>query len=98
MQNFKFKNLQIKNFEMETSALYYLGRTLGHNTLTICAVIEIVYQKYSENYCFTINKMIDIVLKNLFTELLNYVSFLFNTINYCLWCITSLLCFNINKH
>ena len=49
MQDFKFKNLQIKNFEMETSALYYLGRTLGHNTLTICAVIgNRLSKKYSK--------------------------------------------------
>tara|TARA_B100000900_G_scaffold414979_1_gene443288 strand:- start:2587 stop:3462 length:876 start_codon:yes stop_codon:yes gene_type:complete len=66
MQDFKFKNLQIKNFEMETSALYYLGRTLGHNTLTICAVIgNRLSKKYSENYYFTVNKMIDIVLKKI---------------------------------
>ena len=66
MQDFKFKNLQIKNFEMETSALYYLGRTLGHNTLTICAVIgNRLSKKYSENYYFTVNKMIDLVLKKI---------------------------------
>ena len=39
MESFNFQNQKITNFEMETSALYYLGQTLGHNTLTICAVI-----------------------------------------------------------
>jgi uridine phosphorylase len=35
MESFTCNNNQIANFEMETSALYYLGQTLGHNTLTI---------------------------------------------------------------
>ncbi len=66
MQNFKYKNLKIKNFEMETSALYYLGKTLGHNTLTICAVIgNRLSKSYSKNYYITVNKMIDIVLKKI---------------------------------
>jgi uridine phosphorylase len=66
MQNFKFKDLQIKNFEMETSALYYLGRTLGHNTLTICAVIgNRLSKKYSEKFNITVNQMIDLVLKKI---------------------------------
>lgn len=66
MQNFKFKNLKIKNFEMETSALYFLGKTLGHNTLTVCAVIgNRLSKSYSKNYYLTVNKMIDLVLKKI---------------------------------
>ena len=66
MQNFKFENLKIKNFEMETSALYFLGKTLGHNTLTICAVIgNRLSKSYSKNYYLTVNKMIDLVLKKI---------------------------------
>ena len=63
MQNFNFNNLKISNFEMETSALYYLGRTLGHNTLTICAIIgNRANKKYSKDYKITINKLINLVL------------------------------------
>jgi len=63
MASFNFKNHQISNFEMETSALYYLGRTLGHNTLTICAIIgNRLTQEYSKNYKQTVEKMIDLVL------------------------------------
>lgn len=36
---FRFGEQRIINFEMETSALYGLGKMLGHNTLTVCAVI-----------------------------------------------------------
>src|ERR1700758_5452605 len=32
-------NLRITNFEMETSALYGLGKLLGHNCLTVCVII-----------------------------------------------------------
>ena len=64
--SFSHNNLAITNFEMETSALYYLGRTLGHNTLTICAIIgNRVNKRYSKNYKVTIDKMIDLVLEKI---------------------------------
>ena len=63
ISSFNFQGNHITNFEMETSALYYLGRTLGHNTLTICAIIgNRLTKKYSKNYKKTVRKMIDIVL------------------------------------
>ena len=66
MGSFNFNNHQITNFEMETSALYYLGQTLGHNTLTICAIIgNRLNKKYSKDYKRTVEKMIDLVLSRL---------------------------------
>ena len=66
MKSFTFKNNQITNFEMETSALYYLGQTLGHNTLTICAIIgNRINKEYSKDYKRTMLKMIDLVLKRI---------------------------------
>ena len=63
MTNFKFKNHQIKNFEMETSALYYLGQTLQHKTLTICAIIgNRLNKKYSKKPQQTVEEMINLVL------------------------------------
>jgi len=51
---------------METSALYYLGRTLGHNTLTICAIIgNRINQDYSKDYKKTVENMIDLVLERI---------------------------------
>ena len=32
LNSFRYKGNKITNFEMESSALYYLGQTLGHNT------------------------------------------------------------------
>ena len=66
MRSFNFNNHQVANFEMETSALYYLGQTLGHNTLTICAIIgNRITKEYSRNYKKTMEKMIDLVLKRI---------------------------------
>jgi uridine phosphorylase len=66
MGSFNFDNHQITNFEMETSALYFLGQTLGHNTLTICAIIGNRFtKKYSKDYKKTVEKMIDLVLERL---------------------------------
>jgi uridine phosphorylase len=39
LSNFEYGKLKILNYEMETSALYALGRSLGHQTLTICVLI-----------------------------------------------------------
>ena len=51
---------------METSALYYLGQTLGHNTLTICAVIgNRLTKEYSKDYKKTVEQMIDLVLSRI---------------------------------
>ncbi len=66
MSSFKFGKYKIKNFEMETSALYFLGKSLGHNTLSICAIIgNRLSKKYSKNYKKTIEEMINIVLNRL---------------------------------
>jgi uridine phosphorylase len=34
--SFQFKNQRILNFEMESSALFALGKKLGHQCATIC--------------------------------------------------------------
>jgi uridine phosphorylase len=64
MQHFKSNSQRIINFEMETSALYGLGRILGHETLTVCAVIaNRALQTYSKNYHKPIENLIDLVLE-----------------------------------
>ena len=66
MREFKYKGERITNFEMESSALYFLGRSLGHNTITICAIMgNRVNQTQSENYNDTMNSLINTVLENL---------------------------------
>ena len=36
---FRYGNHRITNFEMETSAMYGLGRLLGHNSLSLSAIV-----------------------------------------------------------
>ncbi len=51
VETFSWNNRRITNFEMETSALYGLGKMLGHETITICAVIaNRINGEFCENY------------------------------------------------
>lgn len=47
LEAFRFRDFQILNYEMETSALYGMGNLLGHRTLTICLAIA---NRYSKNF------------------------------------------------
>ncbi len=39
IEAFRFDNLRITNFEMESSAIYGLSKMLGHQALTVCLII-----------------------------------------------------------
>ncbi len=57
---------KILNFEMETSALYGLGKSLGHNVLTICAIIaNRRVEEYSTDHHTPMKKLIEILLDRL---------------------------------
>ncbi len=63
MMAFGFNGHRITNFEMETSALYGLGKILGHNTLTICTIIaNRANGTYSSQYKQTVEKMVQMTL------------------------------------
>ena len=66
LTSFNYDGNRITNFEMESSALYYLGQTLGHNTLTICAIIgNRINKTQSSDYKNTVEKLIVEVLDRL---------------------------------
>ncbi len=66
MQHFRMGDQRIINFEMETSALYGLSRLLGHNALTVCAVIaNRALQTYSKDHHKVIEDLIEVVLERL---------------------------------
>ncbi|MBN2745628.1 MAG: nucleoside phosphorylase [Bacteroidales bacterium] len=66
LQKFRFEDNRITNFEMETSALYGLGKMLNHNALTICAIIANRPTKtFSKNYHRTIETLIKTTLTRL---------------------------------
>lgn len=65
---FDFQGQKILNFEMETSALYGLGLMLGHNTLTLCAIIaNRVEKKFSKDY----HPVIDSLIRNVIDKLVS---------------------------
>jgi uridine phosphorylase len=59
LTDFRFGQHRITNFEMETSAIYGLGRLLGHHCLAINAIIaNRVTQQFSKDGKATIEKLI----------------------------------------
>lgn len=66
IESFSFEGKRIANFEMETSALYGLGRMLGHETLTICSIVaNRVSFTYAKDYQSDIERMVKLVLDRL---------------------------------
>lgn len=58
--SFKYGQHHISNFEMETSALYGLGKLLGHNCLTICVIIaNRVRKEFTTDYTKSVELLID---------------------------------------
>ena len=64
LTDFRFGAHRISNFEMETSAIYGLGRLLGHNCLAINAIVaNRVQQEFSKDSKATIEKLITTFLE-----------------------------------
>ncbi|HSU29157.1 MAG TPA: nucleoside phosphorylase [Chitinophagaceae bacterium] len=59
LTDFRFGQHRITNFEMETSAIYGLGKLLGHNCLAINAIVaNRVVKEFSKDGQATVEKMI----------------------------------------
>lgn len=66
IETFSFGDHRITNFEMETSALFGLGKVLGHNTLTVCNIIANRSRKeYSKDVKKSIDRMIRYMLERI---------------------------------
>ncbi len=64
--SFRHGGLRVTNFEMETSALYGLGKLLGHDCCTLCAIIaNRVAKRYSKDYRKAVDDLIRLVLERL---------------------------------
>ncbi|MDP4263880.1 MAG: nucleoside phosphorylase [Bacteroidota bacterium] len=69
LTDFRFGQHRITNFEMETSAIYGLGKLLGHNCLAINAIVANRVQKeFSKDGKATIKKLITKFLE-IFSEM-----------------------------
>jgi len=63
---FSFGDKKILNYEMETSALYGIGKSLGHEMLTICVIIaNRIAGEFSKDYKSSVVKLIEYVLKKI---------------------------------
>jgi uridine phosphorylase len=63
LNSFKYEDLRVTNFEMETGAMYGLARILGHE----CAAVNVIVanrisQVFSKNYHHAMNTLIETVL------------------------------------
>ena len=54
-------NIRITNFEMETSALYGLGKILGHQCLSISTVVN---NRINKVFSTDINRSVDVMIRN----------------------------------
>ena len=61
--SFKYNNMQITNFEMESSALAGLAKLMGHKAMTVCMVIaNRLKEEANTGYKNTIDVLIKTVL------------------------------------
>ena len=67
LTSFSFGNHRISNFEMETSAIYGLGKTLGHHCLSISAIVA---NRISKEF----SKDGNAAVENLIKKTLNIIS------------------------
>jgi len=66
IEQFEFNQHKITNYEMESSAIYGLSKKLGHNALTICAIIaNRVTKEYAGDYKPMIKKLVKLALETL---------------------------------
>jgi len=64
--NFDYNGEKITNYEMESSAIFGLSKLLGHDAVSICAIIaNRVLKEYSKDYKPIIKKLIKHVLENI---------------------------------
>ncbi|MBE0648285.1 MAG: nucleoside phosphorylase [Bacteroidales bacterium] len=69
LQQFQYGVHRITNFEMETSALYGLGALMGHETITICALVaNRATGEYNPSHGPVISALIEMVLDRIITD------------------------------
>ncbi|MGZ5243410.1 MAG: nucleoside phosphorylase [Bacteroidia bacterium] len=68
LQNFKYQDLQVTNLEMEASAIYGLGKILGHRCCTIDVVVaNRVHNTFLHDYHSKVLELGELVLETLLT-------------------------------
>jgi len=68
LTDFRYGQYRITNFEMETSAIYGLGRLMGHHCLAVNAIVaNRVKQEFSKDGKAAVEKLIQRFLQ-IFSE------------------------------
>lgn len=63
LSNFRFEDMRITNFEMETSGIYGLSKLMGHRAITInCIIANRFTGDYSKDHHSTMMKLVDMVM------------------------------------
>ena len=66
IESFNYQGWRVCNFEMESSALYGLGKMMGHHCLTICvAIANRVTEKFASDYHPYVKKLVINTLERL---------------------------------
>jgi Uridine phosphorylase len=66
LPDFEYKQTKITNYEMETSAIYAIGRNLGHNCITLCVVIASRKKgDFLNDYSKQMDSLVDTALQRL---------------------------------
>ncbi len=66
LTSFSFKNHRITNFEMESSALFSLGKAMGHHCATIClGIANRPTKDFSKDYAPSMRGLIEYVLERI---------------------------------
>ncbi len=66
LTSFRFGDLRILNYEMESSALFGLSRLLGHQAITLCLMIaNRALQEFTDDYASEMNNLIKFTLEHI---------------------------------
>lgn len=66
IESFRFNNMRITNYEMESSAIYGLSRLMGHNALTVCLIIaNRIVNNAGTNYKPYMERLVHLILNKL---------------------------------
>ena len=64
LSKFRFDNMRITNFEMETSGIYGLSKLFGHRAITInCIIANRFTGQYSKDYHQSMHQLIGMVME-----------------------------------
>jgi uridine phosphorylase len=69
LESFRYRDLRITNYDMESSALFGLAKLLGHQAVTLCTMIaNRISLEFTKDYKEVVDKLIKFTLEHLCSE------------------------------